>query len=87
MDFLCTGLLSRWNAEHPEDSVLPGDRVVKVNGEPLLGLPMVEKIKKAQLWILDPKPKAKQHANSATRIIVQKSVKSIRNARDSTTCH
>ncbi|CAJ1434925.1 unnamed protein product [Effrenium voratum] len=40
------GALAKWNTANPENAILPGDRVIKINGKLLKGGQMVEAFKK-----------------------------------------
>ena len=43
-----TGLLFKWNKEHPSDVVQRGDRIVGCNGKNCLGDELLDTIKKAE---------------------------------------
>lgn len=40
------GVVAKWNAEHPDDAIRVGDRIVKIGGdESLQGFALIEKLK------------------------------------------
>eukprot|EP00434_Breviolum_minutum_P029849 symbB.v1.2.026391.t1/scaffold2559.1/size125745/10 len=43
------GVLSQWNAEHPTESIDVGDRIVKLSGEELQGMKLIQKIKEEKV--------------------------------------
>ncbi|CAJ1359781.1 unnamed protein product [Effrenium voratum] len=45
-ELIDSGLISKWNNEHPADAVSIGDRIIELNGKKLLGLELVDQIKK-----------------------------------------